>query len=550
MAADGATDSLGEARGAFARRDWLRARDGFRAEQQAGVLTADDVYALGDAVWWLGSFREAEGCYEEAYRLYLQEGRSRQAAFAALAIAGYLFMRGEAATGSGWMSRALRLLKDEPECPEHGYVLFMDLEGALGACDFAVAAEKARQMQEIGRRFADASLVALGVAGEGRALIKQGRVRDGIALLDEAMLAALSDDLDPGWAGNIYCQLMRACYELSDLRRAGEWTQATARWCESLPAAGPFMGVCRVHRAQVFQAHGAWEQAEREAARVCEELAGFDLGTVAEGYYQVGEVRRLRGDLSAAEAAFRQAHEFGRDPQPGLALLRLAQGRVEAASASIQAALAAQSQDRLARARLCAAQVEVALAAGEIETARAASEELGETARVYGSSGLEAAAPQARGAVLLAEGRAAEALPLLRTACLLWQRLNAPYEIARVRMLLARTYDALADHDAAGLELDAAEAVFTRLGATPDTKRIAELRGGATLPGGLTEREAEVLAMVAAGRSNREIAGALVISEKTVARHLSNIFTKLALSSRTAAAAYAFEHNLASPAHG
>jgi DNA-binding NarL/FixJ family response regulator len=467
-----------------------------------------------------------------------------------MAMAGFLFMRGEAAAGSGWLSRALRLLNDQPECAEHGYALFMDLEGALGAGDFAAAIDTARRMQEIGRRFADPSLTALGVAGEGRALIKQGLVSDGIALLDEAMLAALSDELDPGWAGNIYCQLMRACYELSDLRRAGEWTQATARWCESLPAAGPFMGVCRVHRAQIFQVHGAWEQAEREAARACEDLADFDLGTVAEGAYQVAEVRRLRGDLSGAEQAFRQAHALGRDPQPGLALLRLAQGHIGAASASIRAALAAEGRDRLARARLCAAQVEIALAAGEIEAARLASDELEETAIIYRSSGLEAAAPTARGAVLLAEGRPAEALQALRLACLRWQRLTAPYEAARVRLLLARAYDALGNQDAAALELDAAEAVFTRLGATLDAKRVAHLRGRTPLPGGLTEREAEVLALVAAAKTNKEIAASLFISEKTVARHLSNIFTKLGLPSRTAAAAYAFEHGLAPRGRG
>ena len=547
---DDALELLDGARAAFARRDWIRASEGFKAARERGPLSADDTYALGDAVWWLGSFREAEGCYEAAYRLYLHEARPQRAAMCALVIAGFLFMRGEEAAGSGWMSRALRLLQDQPECAEHGYLLYMELEGTLGACDFEAAIERARQMQAIGRRFADPSLAALGLAGEARALIKLGRVNEGIALFDEAMLAALGDGLDPTWAGAIYCQVMRACYDLSDLRRAGEWTQATARWCESLPAAGPFMGVCRVHRAQVFQAHGAWAEAEREAARVCVELADFDRGTVAEGQYQLGEVRRLRGDLAGAEAAFRQAHELGRDPQPGLALLRLAQGRVDAASASIRAALAAAQGDRLTRARLCAAQVEIALEAGEVQVARLACEELEETAASYRSSGLEAAAPQARGAALLVEGKPEEALQSLRAACLLWQRLNAPYEVARVRVLLARTYEALGDAEVAALELDAAEAVFARLGARPDAKRVAELRRRPALPGGLSEREAEVLRLVAGGCTNREIAAKLVISEKTVARHLSNIFTKLGLPTRTAAAAYAFERGLAPRGHG
>ncbi|MGD9890621.1 MAG: LuxR C-terminal-related transcriptional regulator [Dehalococcoidia bacterium] len=536
---------LERARDAFARRDWVAARDRFRTAREQGPLSADDTYALGDSVWWLGSFREAQARYEEAYRLYLNEERPRDAAMTALGIGGHCFMRGDEVIGSGWMHRALRLLQDEPEGAEHGYLLIGGLESALGACDLDAAIETARRMQEMGQRFADPNLHALGQMGEGKALIKQGRIGEGIALLDEAMLTAVSDELAPAWAGNIYCQMMRVCHELFDLRRAGEWTRATARWCESLPAAGPFMGVCRVHRAQVLQVHGAWEQAEREAMRVCEQLADFDLGTVSEGYYQMGEVRRQRGDLAGAEEAYRLAHQFGRQPQPGLALLRLAQGRTEAASASIRSALATETLDRLARARLCAAQVEIALAAGDHMAARLASDELEETARIYQSSGLLAAAEQARSMVLLADGEVAAALQTARAAGLLWQQLNAPYESARVRLLLAQAHQAMGGDDAATLELDAAEAVFVRLGAALDANRIAAMRRRDPLPGGLSEREAEVLRLVASGCTNREIGAVLVISEKTVARHLSNIFAKLDLTSRTAAAAYAFEHGLA-----
>ncbi len=540
------TDLLRDARDAFARRDWPHAREAFTVAHQHGTLAADDMLAFGDSIWWLGSFRQAETRYEEAYHLYLKEERPQQAAMSAMAITGLLFMRGEAAAGSGWSSRAFRLLNQVPESAAHGYALFMELEETLGSGDYAATIDTALRMQDFGRRFDDPSLTALGLAGQGRALIRQGHPSEGIALLDEAMLAVVADELDPAWAGNIYCQMMRVCYELSDLQRAGEWTQATARWCESMPASGPFLGVCRVHRAQVLQTHGHWEQAEREATRACEDLAGFDLGTVAEGHYQMGEIRRLRGDLAGAEQAFREAHGLGRDPQPGLALLWLAQGRVDAALSSIRAALAAESGNPLARARLCAAQVEIALQAGDLESARSASEELEETAHLYRSSGLEAAAPQAQGAVLLADGRPDEALPALRLACLRWQQLNAPYEAARVRLLLAQVYDALDNEDAASLELDAAEAVFTRLGALPDDKHVARLRKHPSLPNGLTRREAEVLALVATGKTNREIGAVLAISEKTVARHLSNVFTKLDLTSRTAAAAFAFKHGIAS----
>lgn len=530
---------------AMIRRDWPTAYAGFTAARCQGALSADDVYALGDAAWWLGSFNEALACYEEAYALYLREDRPRPAALTAFGIGTLRYMRGDTALGSGWVSRALRILQKEPEGAEHAYLLIMDMELAFGEGNFEAALAKAKQLQDKGGHYADPNLVALGVLGEGRALMRQGKVREGIALLDEAMLAALSDRLAPEWAGNIYCQLMQACHELADLRRAREWTQATAHWCESLSAAGPFLGICRVHRAQVFQIQGDWDEAEREAKRVSEELIEFDLATVGEAHYQLGEIHRLRGDFADAEEAFRQAHQCGRDPQPGQALLQLAQRRARAAAATIQTALAAHAQDRLARARLCLAQVEIALAAADLKTARSAEAELRETAALYGSSGLEAAALQATGAVLIAEGRPETAIGTLQTAARHWQQLNAPYECAKSRVLLARAYEDLSDHDSAARERGAATEVFERLGATPDLREATNWHARPALPDGLTEREAEVLALVASGRTNRQIAAELVISEKTVARHLANIFTKLGLASRTAAAAYAFTNGLA-----
>ncbi|MGH2789087.1 MAG: LuxR C-terminal-related transcriptional regulator [Actinomycetota bacterium] len=547
---DDATLNLEAARDAYARRDWLGARDGFRAARDAGELSADDLHIWADAAWWLGLVDESIAAAEEAYRMFLQGTRPRQAASAAMTIAVSLFLRGDDVAGSGWMSRAQRILRDQPECPEHGYVRYLlEVEAALGGSDLDAVASSAREVQEIGRRHADPNLVALGILGEGRALIRQGRVVDGNELLDEAMVAVLGDELSPEWAGNIYCHLMAACHELADFHRAAEWTRATTRWLESLPAAVLFTGICRVHRSQVFQTTGAWEQAESEALRVCEDLVDIQVASAAEGHYQLGELRRLRGDLGRAERAYKDAHEHGRDPLPGLALLRLAQGRIDAAAVSIRAGLAGTS-DRLARARLCVAQVEIACAAGDLETARKASAELNETASDYGSSGLDAMARHARGAVLLAGGQAAKALETLRGACERWQELHAPYECARVRLLLARAYDALGDSDAAARELDAAGVVFAHLGATLDANNLAALRGQPSLPDGLTRREAEVLALVASGKTNREVATALSISRKTVARHLSNIFTKIEVSSRTEAAAYAFAHDLAPPARG
>jgi DNA-binding NarL/FixJ family response regulator len=295
---------------------------------------------------------------------------------------------------------------------------------------------------------------------------------------------------------------------------------------------------------------GAWAQAEQEAARVCRDLARIHVAGAAEGHYQVGEVQRLRGELVAAEQSYERAHERGRDPQPGVALLRLAQGRLASASASIQAALVAESEDSLARAPLCAAQVEIALAAGSIDTARRACEELEATSSVYSTSGLEAMAAQARGAITLAAGSAGAALPILRDACRRWRELRADYNASKVCVLLARAYEVLGDEDAAARELEAAASVFDRLGAALDARAVAAMRGREQIPGGLTAREAEVLALVAMGRSNREVAGSLSVSQKTVARHLSNIFTKLGVSTRTEAAAYAFEHGLAPASRG
>src|SRR5205814_1682569 len=266
---------------------------------------------------------------------------------------GY-FLRGDAAVGSGWVGRAQRLLADEPDCPEQGYLLYFAVETSLDGGEETMV--KARQVQAFGRRHGDRNLLAAGIVAEGRVLIKLGRAQDGVALLDEGMLEASSQEMAPNWAGNIYCHLMAACYELGDIGRAAAWTRSTSDWCDEMAPAVLFKGICRVHRAQVMQIRGHWTQAQDEAERVCEDVAHIHVGIVAEGRYQIGEIRRLRGDLEGAEDAYGLGHQLGRDPQPGLALLRLAQGRAEAAAALIRTALAGVT-DPLARARLLAAQV-------------------------------------------------------------------------------------------------------------------------------------------------------------------------------------------------
>lgn len=548
--------ALEDARDAYAARSWSRARTLFEAAHAAGEeeLTGDDLYQLSDAAWWEGDNESTLEWGEAAYRRYVAEGNPGRAAMAATDMALVYFLRGDETVGSGWISRAQRHLHGVDESAEHGWLTYLlEVEGALDGvitptdeASYESILDASRRVQQLGRRYGDRTLEAVGILGEGRVLVKVGRVREGLVFLDEAFVAALSDELTPVWAGNIYCHLMAAAHELAEIRRAREWTEATTRWLDALPAAVTYRGICRVHRSQVHQLAGDWDWAEEEALRVCDELAGSHRSATAEAHYQVGEIRRMRGDLRSAEDAYERAHALGRDPQPGLALLRLAQARTRAAHASIGSAVVAETRP-LARARLLAAQVEIALACRERSEAECACDELEGIASAYRSSGLDVAARHARGSVLLAAGRPEDSLSILRDACQRWTDLDAPYDCARVRVLLARAYRALGDEDAARRELDAAERTFARLGAAIDLGTLSELRQQ-RWPAGLSTREAEVLALVAAGKTNREIASALVVSHKTVSRHLSNIFTKLGVSSRTAAAAFAFEHDLVQPA--
>jgi DNA-binding CsgD family transcriptional regulator len=538
-------DPRSEAHAAFAGRDWLAAYEAFG---RCDPLDAEDLDALAESAHWLGRADEVITTYAEAYRLHVEAGTPRRAALSAFMLAIYHRVGGEPAQSAGWMSRCHRLLADEEEGAEHGYPLYLEVAGLMGS-DLEGAVAGARRMQDLGRRFGDDTLAALGVFFEGRALIKQARVPEGLALLDEAMVAALSDQLTPMWTGAIYCGLLDACHELVDLRRASEWTEATRRWCSPLPAASLYPGICRVHWAEILHERGAWDEAEAEALASCRDMAAIDVFVVADGYYRVGEIRRRRGDLAGAEEAYALAHEAGRDPQPGLALLRLAQGRTGVASASISAALAATAGDRLGRVPMLDAQAQIALAGGDVERAGEAAAELGETATVFGSAGLRALAHRCAGAVALARGEAVAALAGLRVAATTWQELDAPYEVAVTRLLIAEAYRRLDDPDAAAREVVTAKACFERLGATADLARLAEAdgevpAGASTAAAGLTAREVEVLRLVATGGTNRDIAGALFLSEKTVARHLSNIFTKLGVASRTAATAFAFSSGL------
>jgi DNA-binding NarL/FixJ family response regulator len=532
------------ARDAVRRESWAEAYEELRALDPAR-MEPRDLEALADAAWWLSRSDESIAARQRAYAGYMAAGEDPRAAWCAGRLCLEHFLRGEPALAAGWLMRAQRLLRDQPERVEHGYLAMVEsnLARARGETDEAVA--RAERATEVGLRFGDPDLAAMGIHLHGLALIDAGRVAEGMALLDEAMTSVVAGELGTFYTGVVYCNVIAACLEVSDVGRLGEWNEAARQWCESLPSDAPFPAICRVNRAEAASLRGAWPEAEAEASRASREL-GFNPRVAARAFYETGEVRRRVGNLAGAEDAFARAHELGVQPQPGLALLRLAQGRPDAALQALRVAVAHEPAGRPRRARLLAAQVEVALAAGELDVARQASRELDEIAGRLGMPALDAAAATSGGALRLAGGDLPRALERLRAALATWQELRLPSEPAQARLLYGAALRRAGSEEDALLELRAALAAFERLGAAGDAAKAAALLGEREeLPRSLTTREAEVLRLVAAGKTNREIAAALLISEHTVARHLQNIFAKLDVSSRSAATAFAFEHGLA-----
>jgi len=513
-------------------------------------LEPEDLERLAMAAYLTGRDAESSDAWEHAHQAFLRRGELARAARCAFWLALGLLMRGEMGRGSGWLARVQRLVDDsQQDCVEHGYLLIPAALRSLDEDDAAGAYETFGRASEIGERFGDPDLAALSRLGQGRSQIRLGKRDNGLTLLDEAMVAVTTGELSPITSGIIYCAVILACQEVFDLRRAQEWTAALSRWCESQPDLVPFRGQCLVHRSELMLLRGAWSDAMDEAIRACERLSEPpNQPAVGMAYYQIAELHRLRGEFGEAEEAYRRANQWGRTPQPGMALLRLANGRAEAAKTSVSRALD-ESQDSVTRAKLLAARVEIELAVGDIEGARAAAGMLSEVAAALDAPTLHAMSPHAMGAVLLADGDTRAALAALRLAWTAWQEIDVPYEAARVRILIGLACQRLGDMDSADMELDAARGVFRRLGAAPDLARVEALSRKPATPatketGGLTVREMDVLRLIVAGKSNWEIASALVISEHTVARHVQNIFAKIGVGSRTAAVAFAFEHRL------
>jgi ATP/maltotriose-dependent transcriptional regulator MalT len=513
---------------------------------EPAALSPEELEALADAAWLACRLDESYQARQKAYARFLERNEDGPAARTAWRLFWEQLYNGSEAVALGWLRRARRHLAAIPDGPEHGYVALAEAELALNRGSLEEAETRAVDAVGIGERHEAPAIVAFGLTLHGRALVARGRLEEGCAAMDEAMTFALNERLDTFFTGAVYCTVIAECRAVADMRRASEWTDAAQAWCASLPGITPYHGICRVHRGSVLGLRGNLEEAESEIRAAGEELASFKPRSAAEAFATLGEIRRRRGDLAGAEESFLRSHQLGGNPQPGLALVRLAQGKKAVAAAGLRAALAGTSADRMARAQLLAAQVEVALAARDRTLAQDAARELSSIAEALDRPLARALAEQARGAVSLASDDADGAIDDLRAARTRWEALGLLYEEAQARLLIAAVTRGLGDEEGARLEIQTARAAFERIGVRRDALHSSALLvSGSDRPAGLTPREIEVLRLVAGGRSNRQIAELLIVSEYTVARHVQNILAKLGVSSRAAATAFAVEHQLA-----
>jgi DNA-binding CsgD family transcriptional regulator len=539
--------TLEQGESAFARRAWSEAYAQLTASDAEQTLDAQHLEQLAITAHCLGKDDESVDAWGRAYKGYQEAGEFAAAALAACWCAFGLLTRGELTLGSGWLARAQELCDaHELDCPAVGSIKGQTAAAMMLGGDPAAAMPLFEEAQEWAERFHDPNGMLLTLLGRGQCLTFTGRPAEGAQLLDQIMVLITTDDISPLVTGLAFCAAIAMCHQTLDVRRAQEWTTLLSRWCDAQPDLVPYRGNCLVHRAEILTLHGAWPEAFVEAERARDWLAGLTAtDALAGAFYQLGELHRLRGEYEQAEEAYQDASKHGGETQPGLGLLRLAQGHGNSARAAIRRALD-EATASAARAPLLAAQVEVALAASDITAARPAADELAAIAAEVNVPLLHALALYANGAVCLAEDKPRAALGALRSAWKRWQELEAPYDAARTRALIGQACRALGDEDTAEMEFDAARWVFDELGAAPDLARAQKMstRAPAPAPGGLSLRELQVLRLVAAGTTNRGIADELFLSEKTVHRHVSNIFTKLDVSSRAAATAYAFENKL------
>lgn len=539
--------TLERGREAFRQRAWQDAYNQLSDADMESPLDVEDLELLATAAYLTGNLAESNGIWSRTHTLYLKGGNTERAVRCAFQIGFALFHKGDYARGGGWIARARSLLDECPVgCVEEGYLLLPLALQSLREENPKRALATFEQAGQIGDRFRDRDLKTLSRLGRGQALVRLEEARAGVALLDEAMAAVDAGEISPIFAGIIYCAVIETCLEIFDLNRAHQWTEALSEWCDAQPQLIPFRGECLVRRSVVMQLHGEWSQAIEEANKATEFLTKSisEPGTSA-AFYQFGELHRLRGGFEKAEEAYRQAIQWGQKTNPGLALLRLAQGHINTAKTSIESVIKETTNPKN-RLSILTAYIEIMLATNNPQRARQAADELVDIANGLNAALLKALATKEDGAVLLYEGETQKALVKLRNAWSIFEELAAPYEIARIRVLIGKAYQALGDMDTAKMEFEAAKSTFRQLGAIPDISRVDSFlttkRTGNSHR--LSHRELEVLRQVAQGLTNKAIADELFISERTVERHVSNIFTKLDVSSRSAVTAYAYEHQL------
>jgi DNA-binding CsgD family transcriptional regulator len=537
-------DALERGRDSFIRRGWGEAFVQLSAADLQARLGLEDLERLAVAAYLSGRDAESERVWSRAHHESLANSDWSRAARCAFWLGITLANRSEKAKANGWLARAQRVLDDSGhECVERGWLLVPLGLQLYYESEYERSSATFSEVVRIGLEYAATDLVTVGRQARGRVLIRLGRTREGLALLDEAMVAVEAGEVSPIPAGIVYCSVIEVCQEIFDVRRAQEWTAALSDWCTAQPDLVPYRGRCLVHRAEIMQLHGDWPTAAEEVRHACRRLSVPPQPQLGMAYCRLAELHRLRGEFEEAEEAYRAATERRARVEPGLSLLRLAQGRLDAAVGSITRALE-ETRTHVPRSKVLPAYIDIMLAAGDVVAARSGTDELSGIAGVLGAPLLVGRAAHAHAAVLLAQGDSRGALQATSRAWAAWEELELPYEVARLRVLVGLIYREMGDQDGAEMEFACARQVFHDLGANPDLARLEELTGHPHLPRGLTAREGEVLALLARGKSNREIAAELMISERTVARHLSNIFTKLDVSSRTAASAFAFEHDL------